>query len=189
MLFKNIKPNSLYQISILFIISVILFLTSCQTPVAKEKNDDESKPVADFKITFEGASQGMFDPVIVNPAETGSRNVNIKMTPAGVNNFVSYERYRIEFTGELNKLPESVNVTITWNKQDGISFYWGSDASQSGTLTVNVPRGGGTIGVDGSLIDTGGNVRPYVRSDNITIGTVKFEANLVHTLTCTIVRE
>jgi|GEM_PF-6571444 len=188
MFLEYLKHNLLYKVTIFSLI--IILSVSCETPVEEEEKEDDEKqkPVAEFKITFEGANQGVFDPIIVNPAETGSNNVNIKMIPAGINNFVSYERYRIDFTGDVGKLPDTVGVKIIWTMQEAISFYWGSDASHSGTLTVNVPRGGGTIGVDGTIINTSGNVRPYVRSDNSTAGTVKFEADNVYTLTCTVVR-
>lgn len=106
-------------------------------------------------------------------------------------------RYSIRFAGDVASLPPSVPVTVTW--QDGGSavrpngyFNW-FDGQFVGTLTVNAPvPDGGTIGDNGSLADSSGDHRPFVRMDPSSAtglcGTVTFSAPGVTTLIITVVR-
>jgi hypothetical protein len=104
---------------------------------------------------------------------------------------VYYKRYHIEFTGNTVDLPDNIDVSITWSQASCSYFYWGKEAVNSGTVTVSVPRTGGTIGWSGTVLNAGSaQSRPLVKgaSSGDTAGTVTFKNKYFKTLVLTIVR-
>jgi hypothetical protein len=102
---------------------------------------------------------------------------------------VIYATYSINFVGNTATLPPTVPVTVTWSDTFRNSgFSWGPLGSgNNGTMTLDIPRTGGTIGSGGSVLDTNPENRPHVSNDKDGIqGTVTFEAPGVKTLTITV---
>lgn len=184
MSFKNINGNYLYILAIFF----ILFFTSCTTPVS-EKKENEPNPVVYFKITFDTKmSSGK-----LSPDEINGESAILSMD----DDEVYYERFRIEFTGDTYSLPDNIEVKVTWENREEYRFRWSSSVNDSDTSTYNVPKSGGTIGINGTVHNSSGCFCPDIGPEtgnpipdplSGTIGTVKFEANLVRTLNLTIVR-
>ena len=187
-MFLEFLKHFINKTKVFFIILIIIAFVSCQTPVAdkKDENNNAQEPIADFKITFSAADRMNGR---LSPEEATGESATLTMV-TGSSGDVDYNRYRIDFTGDIASLPDTVSVTITWDNTDATIFRWGGTGClENGYITVNVPKDGGTVGISGSVYDTLGSFRPGLESLTGTAGTVKFEANLVHTLTCTIVRE
>lgn len=172
---------SLRTLTVLFVMAATLVLVSCQ--MSDDGEEEGISPVAEFKLSFTDRMNGQF----YNEVITG-QDVTLTMN-ANSSDMVEYERYRIDFTGDTAALPETVSVTITWGPVDATRFRWGGSGSgNSGTVTFAVPRSGGTIGISGTVHDSLGTFQPSIMSTAGTAGTVKFEANRVHTMNCTVVR-
>jgi len=170
---------SLRTLTVFFVIAATLVLVSCQL----SDDGDEGDTSQGFKISFTDRMNGQF----YNEVITG-QNVTLTMN-ANSSDMVEYERYRIDFTGDTAALPETVSVTITWDPVDATVFRWGgSGKSDQGTVTFAVPRSGGTIGISGSIHNSLGTFQPSITSTAGTAGTVKFEAEGVYTMNCTVVR-
>lgn len=134
----------------------------------------------EFKVTCEShANTGYF-----NGMPATGKTATWEMTDT----IVGYWRYRIEFTGNITDLPDNIDVTITWSRDNCAYFLWGDSTNSSDTMTVSVPRTGGTIGNLGTVLDPGGNARPTVQgaSSGQTAGTVTFENEYIETLILTI---
>jgi hypothetical protein len=149
-----------------------------------------------FVVDVEGPR---FGSSFTGPPASGSAATWIANTtdPSGGGQAVVYNRYSIRFAGDVNSLPSSVPVTITW--QNGFicsgsgRFNWDDSSSSADNFLVNVPVPyGGTIGNGGSLLSYVHDLRPWVRLRSSTAkgtcGTVSFEAPGVQTLTITVVR-
>ncbi len=97
---------------------------------------------------------------------------------------VEYARYSIHFAGDTSYIHFPVPATITWwNWFCAADFDWGPTPFDSGTVTVSVPATGGTIGRNGTIINTGWSERPYVNAScSGIIGHVTFQAPGVKTL-------
>lgn len=135
-----------------------------------------------FKITCENhASSGFF-----NGMPATGKTATWEMTEENV----GYWSYRIEFLGYTEILPDNVDVTLTWTKDNSNNFWWGNSTNSSDTVTISVPKTGGTIGLNGTVLDSGGNARPTVQGTNPdeTAGTITFKATSVETLTITVLR-
>ncbi|MBU1743079.1 MAG: hypothetical protein KKC37_16200, partial [Proteobacteria bacterium] len=79
---------------------------------------------------------------------------------------VSYQQYFIGITGSGYYMPtQSIQVIITWTLATGGGgdvFRWGPGPDAGSTQTVTVPVGGGTLGVGGTIVDSGANNWPHI---------------------------
>lgn len=134
-----------------------------------------------FVITLDNLRSGQ--PISGSPA-SGS---DATFTMSGF--LAIYARYLITFDGDTGGLPAQVPVTITWSMSLADVFLWDVYGSNSGSMTVNVPLGGGSIGSSGTVLETG-LFRPEISCTNtgVTAGTVTFSAPGVNPLTITVVR-
>ena len=113
----------------------------------------------------------------------------------GSTHHVQYERYTIHFTGDTGHLPNTFPVTVSLApnglEQSGNHFYWYSNVSTGSYTFTNVPKTGGSLGVNGTIFDSGGSTHylPEVlnNSNSQLTGTVTFTASGVMPLTISVV--
>lgn len=134
-----------------------------------------------FVITLDSLSMGW--------AMTGSPATGSSATFSMTGTISIYERYWIAFNGDTSELPAQVPVTVSWSGDSADGFMWASSLAIAGSQTLNVPLGGGSVGISGTVLDPA-STRPYVvcPSMGVTAGTVTFSAPGVTTLTITVVR-
>jgi hypothetical protein len=132
-------------------------------------------------------------PPVISGGFTGFPATGSTATVNMIANNVRYTTFSINFVGDVGSLPPGgVPVTWTWTGVGGPGIpgnYWGQPGTDGGSMTRNVPVGGGTVGHGGTVYDPGFG-RPAVLGINTTgfVGTVTFTAPGVETLVITIVR-
>jgi hypothetical protein len=95
---------------------------------------------------------------------------------------VSYAQYYIGIEGSGKYMPtQTIQVMITWARAtaDTSRFEWGPGSVLGDTTTVNVPVGGGTLGVGGTILDSVESPWPWIDVDveypGGPVGTVTFD--------------
>jgi hypothetical protein len=143
-------------------------------------------PRALFVIDFENPARGGRTAEWTSPLPVTGTEGELHKRPGDP---VEYERYSIRFGGDTTDLPNSVPVSITWSDEFcAATFLWGATYADSGTMTVNIPKSGGTIGRNGTALDTSRN-RPEVDAGcSAVLGHVTFQAPGVKTLRITVQR-
>lgn len=146
------------------------------------------EPLATFVVEAGGSS---FGSITGNPATGTAAIWKSAGISAGPVRLYAHSLYKINFTGDVSGLPGTVPVTVKWSKAAASKFYWGTASTNSGTQAFKVPKSGGSIGQSGTVVDTGSGWRPHVEwpvatGVNSTVGTVRFSAPGVQTLTLTI---
>jgi hypothetical protein len=112
---------------------------------------------------------------------------------------VAYQRYFVGINSVVFAVLDSVNVKITWTLLSGgvgEKFLWGPGPDAGSTQTVTVPSGGGTLGISGTIVDSGEVPWPTIIVNTEfsgTVGSVVFEcvggaySNILKKLTLNIV--
>ncbi len=140
--------------------------------------------------------------ISVDPAdqERGAFAPTIARSPSAtwrcLTNDVRYDLYSIAFEGNTASLPNTVPVTISWNRGGFVGpiatarFAWGYPNLNSNPTNINVPKTGATLGRGGTF-NTGATRypnRPQAATPrNTATGTVTFSAPGVQTLVITVI--
>jgi len=161
----------------LFCLGLAINLCGCSSRAG------EQSFAARFVITFDQAIVGAFDPEQVDVYTS-----EVAMKYVASDDQVAYERWRIDVVGDLSGLPDPLELTILWAGGSGATFLWDDSANNSALRYIDLPHTGGTIGIDGSLIDSFSSRPSVIFPGSGSVGTLELSAPNVESLTVDFVR-
>lgn len=120
-------------------------------------------------------------PALVPTVVSGTAATTV-MTAASI----SYGKFSINFVGATGALPDPVSVTFAWNAGGATLYNWDGTANPVGSKTANVPLAGGTVGMGGTVLDTGASAVPTITMPSGNTASITFSAPGVQSMAVTV---